>query len=294
MIEHNMNNMAKIAELRHSLARYGLPPDRQPIPLGHPQADSVLGGGLRPGALHEVFASGWSASGFAVLLGILAAGAKPFFWVRPDFEALEYGAVSPNGLAELGGDPGQLILVRTRKADDALSAASDILGCPHVGALLLEIRGQPRSLDLVASRRLSLAAATSGVSAILLRQSVPCEPSAALTRWQVASAPSRTDDEANDDDWGNPVFDARLVRHRAGGLGHFLMQWNPEHAVFVDPLLSQLGSASRRHFAATSSPSNASHEGEESLSYAATSQNTGAVAAAPFHRPADPQIARAV
>jgi protein ImuA len=253
MIEHNMNNTAKIAELRHSLARYGLPPDRQPIPLGHPQADSVLGGGLRPGALHEVFASGWSASGFAVLLGMLAAGAKPFFWVRPDFEALEYGAVSPNGLAELGGDPRQLILVRTRKGDDALSAASDILGCPHVGALLLEIRGQPRGLDLVASRRLSLAAATSGVSVILLRQSAACEPSAALTRWQVTSAPSRDDD----DDWGNPVFDARLVRHRAGSLGNFLMQWDSENAVFREA-------------------------------------HPGAVAAAPFHRPADPQIARAV
>ena len=261
MIEHNMNNRSKIAELRHSLTRYGLPPDRPPIPLGHPQADTLLGSGLRPGALHEVFASGWSASGFAVLLGILAAGAKPFFWVRPDFEALEYGAVSPQGLAELGGDPRQLILVRTRKSDDALSAASDILACPHAGALLLEIRGQPKALDLVASRRLSLAAATSGVSVILLRQSAACEPSAALTRWQVASAPSRADDE----DWGNPVFDARLVRHRAGGLGSFLMQWDSENAVFVDP-----------------------------LSDAATSQNTGAVAAAPFHRPAGAQIARAV
>ena len=253
IIEHNMNNSAKIQELRYSLTRYGLPPDRPPVPLGHPQADSVLGGGLRPGALHEVFARGWSASAFAALLAVRAAGTKPFFWVRPDFEALEYGAVSPSGLAELGGDPRQLILVRTRKCDDALSAASDILACPHAGALLLEIRGQPKALDLVASRRLSLAAGSSGVSVILLRQSAACEPSAALTRWQVASAPSRADD----DDWGNPIFDARLVRHRAGGLGSFLMQWNSEHAVFQQA-------------------------------------HPGAVAAAPFHRPAEPQIARAV
>ena len=131
-----MNNSAKIAELRHSLARYGLPPDRPPVPLGHPQADAVLGGGLRPGALHEVFAAGWCASGFAVLLAMLAAGNKSFFWVRPDYEGQEYGAVSPNGLAELGGDPRRLILVRTRKTDEALAAANDILGCSHVGALL--------------------------------------------------------------------------------------------------------------------------------------------------------------
>ena len=193
MIEHIMNNTEKIAELRHSLARYGLPPERPPISLGHPQADSVLGGGLRPGGLHEVFAEVWSASGFAVLLAMLAARGKPLFWVRPDFEALEYGAVSPQGLGELGGDPRQLILVRTRKVDDALSAASDILACPHAGALLLEVRGQPKALDLVASRRLSLAASESGVTIILLRQSAHAEPSAALTRWQVASAPSRSD-----------------------------------------------------------------------------------------------------
>src|ERR1019366_7720701 len=130
----NMNNTAKMAELRHSLARYGLPPDRPAVALGHAGADAVLGGGLRPGALHEVFAGGWSAGGFAAVLAMRVANKKPLFWVRPDYEALEYGAVSPHGLLELGGDPAQLILVRTRKPADALSAASDILACPHAGA----------------------------------------------------------------------------------------------------------------------------------------------------------------
>jgi protein ImuA len=198
------------------------------MPLGHREADTVLGGGLRPGALHEVFAGGWGGAGFAVLLAMLSAGTKPLFWVRPDYEALEYGPVSPNGLAELGGDPRNLVLVRTRNAADALSAAADILACPHVGTLLLEIGGQPKCLDLVASRRLSFLAGEHGASAILLREGAREEPSSALTRWQVASAPSRVDD----DDWGNPVFAATLTRHRLGGLGHFLMQWNPEHGCF--------------------------------------------------------------
>jgi protein ImuA len=226
-----MNDSAKLAELRHSLARYGLPPDRPSMALGHAQADAVLGGGLKPGALHEVFAAGWSAGGFAALLAIRTTKTKPFFWVRPDYEALEYGAVSPCGVAELGGDPRQLILVRTRKTADALSAASDILACPHVGALLLEIEGQPKCLDLVASRRLAFAAGESGVTVVMLRAGAEAEPSAALTRWQVRSARSRSDD----DDWGNPIFDARLIRHRLGGLGHFLMQWNPRHACFDTP-----------------------------------------------------------
>ncbi len=248
-----MNKSAKLAELRHSLARYGLPPDRPAVALGHAGADAVLGGGLRPGALHEVFSSGWSAGGFAVLLALLAAGTKPLFWARTDYEAMEYGAVSPQGLAELGGDPKALILVRTRGAADALSAASDILACPHAGAVLLEIEGMPKCLDLVASRRLAFAAGESGVTVLLLREGARAEPSAALTRWQVKSAPSRADD----DDWGNPVFDAQLVRHRLGGLGHFLMQWNPEHGCF-------------------------------------DTADIGAMAAAPAHRPAYPQARRAV
>jgi protein ImuA len=229
IIEHNMNKSAKLAELRHSLAHYGLPPDRPPIALGHPQADAVLGGGLRPGALHEVFAGGWSAGGFAVLLALLAAGGgKPLFWIRPDYEALEYGALSPNGLHELGGAPRHLIQVRTRNAADALCAASDILACPHVGAVLLEIQGMPKCLDLVASRRLGFTAGESGVTILLLRNGAQAEPSAALTRWKVASRPSH----GNDDNWGNPVFDLHLTRHRLGGLGHFLMQWNSNHACF--------------------------------------------------------------
>ena len=228
IIERIMNKSAKLAELRHSLARYGLPPDRTPVATGHPQADAVLGGGLRPGALHEIFAAGWSAGGFAALLAMQAAGKKSLFWVRPDYEAMEYGTLSPNGLLELGGDPQKLILIRTRNAADALSAANDILASPHVGALLLEIEGMPKCLDLVASRRLSLAAGESGVTALLLRNGAQAEPSAALTRWQVMSAPSRP----NDDDWGSPVFDVHLTRHRAGGLGSFLMRWNLQHVCF--------------------------------------------------------------
>jgi protein ImuA len=222
------------------LARYGLPPDRPPVATGHPQADAVLGGGLRPGTLHEIFAQGWSAGGFAVLLALLAARGKMLFWVRPDYEAMEYGAISPHGLAELGGDPKALILVRAKNAADALCATGDILACAHVGAVLLEVEGMPKCLDLVASRRLAFAAAESGATILTLRNGAQAEPSAALTRWQVASAPSPRED----DDWGNPVFAAELIRHRLGGLGSFLMKWNCEDSNFVDPFPSQLGSAS--------------------------------------------------
>lgn len=242
IIEHIMNRSAKLAELRHSLARYGLPPDRPPRATGHPQADAVLGGGLRTGTLHEIFAGGWSAGGFALLLAMLAARGKTLFWIRPDYEAMEYGAISPNGLAELGCDPKALILVRTKNAADALCAAGDILACSHVGAVLLEVAGMPKCLDLVASRRLAFAASESGATILALRNGADPAPSAALTRWQVTSAPSHKDD----DDWGNPVFAAELIRHRLGGLGSFFMKWDSANVCFETADISAVVSAPAR------------------------------------------------
>src|SRR6185295_15523433 len=102
-----MNKSEKLADLRHSLTQYGLPPDRPLLPLGVDGADAALGGGLLPGALHEVYAGDWAAGGFAACLAIMAAGASfngkggPLFWVRPDYEALEYGALDAGGLKEL-------------------------------------------------------------------------------------------------------------------------------------------------------------------------------------------------
>src|ERR1700722_4548173 len=104
--ERIMNRSEKIAELRHFVARYRLPDLRPPVALGHSGADAVLGGGLHPG-VHEVFARDWCAGGFAAALAIRATTDSslkkgPLFWVRPDYEAFEYGGVSAKGLLELG------------------------------------------------------------------------------------------------------------------------------------------------------------------------------------------------
>src|ERR1700748_2811954 len=138
-----MNRQEKIQELRHFLTRYGLPPERPVLSLGVAGADAALGGGLAGGALHEIYAGDWAAGGFAACLAIRLAGSKPLFWVRPDYEALEYGALHAQGLAELGGRPENLFLIRTANAAEALAAAHDILGCAHAGALVMEISGNP-------------------------------------------------------------------------------------------------------------------------------------------------------
>jgi protein ImuA len=224
-----MNKMEKIEDLRHFLARYGLPPDRPSLSLGVMALDRTLGGGLMPGTLHEVYASDWSAGGFAACLAIRAAGKKPLFWIRPDYEGLEYGALHAQGFRELGGQAQNLFLIKTAHAADALAAANDILACPHAGALLLEISGQPKALDLIASRRLNFLAGETGVTPILLREGAEALPSAAQTRWHVSSARSEGED------WGLPSFTAGLGRNRHGPTGCWQLTWDPDNGFFREP-----------------------------------------------------------
>ena len=55
----------------------------------------------------------------------------------------------------------------------ALRTAADALACDALGAVVLEVWGEARQLDLVASRKLTLAAQASGVTALLLRVAAP-------------------------------------------------------------------------------------------------------------------------
>ena len=202
--------------------------------LGHPGADAALYGGLITGALHEVFAhdpqSAASASGFATALTLRAERTKKILWIRQDFSALEHGEMSGSGLLELGFDPRRLVMLRAANAADALRAATDALACAALGATIIEVIGTPKILDLVASRKLTLAAQAKGVMALLLRFNAPPQASSAETRWLVKSAASEDSDE-----WGAPRFDVTLARNRHGQTGRWDMEWDCDDGLFRAP-----------------------------------------------------------
>src|SRR6516162_9944120 len=80
---------AKIAALRASLAKIELenPETHVRVPLGYDKVDACLLGGLRRGALHEIFAEGGheaSATGFAAALSFRMAADKRVLWIRQD------------------------------------------------------------------------------------------------------------------------------------------------------------------------------------------------------------------
>jgi protein ImuA len=221
----------RIQALKAALAKPALEEREVRVPLGCAEADAYLKGGLVKGALHEVFAATGheaSATGFAAGLAARVANGKPVLWIRQDFSALEFGELAATGLLELGIDPSRFLILRVQHAEDALRAASDALTCSALGAVAIEMVGEHKVLDLKASRRLTLGAAEKGVSAFLLRFSAVPEASSAETRWLIRAARSRE----NEENWGQPVFEAGLVRNRHGRTGHWVMEWNCDERGF--------------------------------------------------------------
>ena len=219
------------------------------VALGHADADATLQGGLAIGAVHEVFTEAGrqsaAATGFIAGLAGRVTARRPLVWVRQDFTEIESGALSMSGLAELGLDPCLLVTVRAADVDTALRTAADALACEALGVVVLEVWGEARQLDLVASRKLTLAAQASGVTGLLLRVAAEPQPSTAETRWIVRAAHSPPAAHlvpaaplmpaASWSAWGAPVFDAQLVRNRHGPVGRWIMEWKCDECLFEKP-----------------------------------------------------------
>ena len=236
-----------VAALRGSIERieaHGETYSPRRVALGHADADATLQGGLALGATHEVFADAGrqsaAATGFVAGLASRAAARRPLVWIRQDFTEIESGAVSMSGLAELGLDPRLLVTVRAADVEVALRTAADALACDAVGVVVLEVWGEARQLDLIASRKLTLAAQASGATCLLLRMAAEPQPSTAETRWIVRAAHSppaaiSSSSASLCSAWGAPLLDAQLVRNRHGPVGRWIMEWKCDECLFSEP-----------------------------------------------------------
>ena len=206
------------------------------LSFGEAHIDARLNGGLSVAALHEIYAAresdGATVAGFALMLASRCNRAGPLVWMRED-RARQGGRPYGLGLAELGHDPARLLLIQAPDTIALLRAGADAVACGAVAVVILEHWGKAGAVDLTASRRLALAAGRSGVLTILLRQG-DTVPSAAQSRWQVATAPSRAL-AANAP--GAPVFDIRLLRHRSGIAGFDArLEWDRDRRSFAASL----------------------------------------------------------
>lgn len=201
------------------------PGETEPLALGIAAIDSVLGGGLARGALHEFAVANETglaaASGFVLgLTASLSAKMKRgILWIAEGMSLLESGAPYGPGIDDFGLAPERLVSVAGAQSRDVLWAMEEGLRCGGIGAVIAEVRGRG-SIDLVAARRLSLAAGERGNLGLLLRTAHDPAPSAAVTRWIVEPAASAAQDV------GTPRLSLHLVRNRRGSPGAWTVEWN--------------------------------------------------------------------
>jgi protein ImuA len=219
-----------IDQLRQSLQALQKPPgiEGRPgtLPFGISAIDTMLGGGLARGALHEIAATGEAhlpaAAGFALAVAKRAASQPRLFWVSEDMALAESGVPHGAGFDAFGLAPEQLVMVSAAHRRDLLWAMEEALRCHATTVVIGEMRAG--AIDGIAVRRLSFAAAESGTLALLLRAEPPNDASTAATRWIVGTAPSTS---------GTPRLAAQLVRNRRGPAGSWILEWSDSDGQFI-------------------------------------------------------------
>lgn len=188
-----MADPAVISQLRETLRGIeGGGFRRRPVlPFGLGRLDARLAdGGLRLDALHEVAAAtpdlADDAAATLFTAGIAARAWGPVLWVvrRRDLFA--------PGLYQVGLAPKRVLYAEAADDDELLAIMEEGLRHRGLGAVV----GEARRVGMPATRRLQLAA-EGGRTITLLMKRHPRQvgdplgmPSAAVTRWRVASAPS--------------------------------------------------------------------------------------------------------
>jgi len=188
---------------------------------------------VAPGALHEIRAVDWrdapAAHGLALAMAgkIFGASAKPAVWIGEAHAVHSTGRAYACGFPSFGVSPSEFIFVFSRNAREILWAAEEAAGAAGVGAVLIEFSKPHRLLDLMATRRLQLAAENSGATPIILRRADDPTPSAARTRWRISAAPSAADIYDRKAS-GDPRWRIELEKCRGGGRGAWVVEWDDE------------------------------------------------------------------
>ena len=208
--------------------------------LGLRAIDAVLQGGLALGALHEVTPASagqlGAPFGFALALVVLATegpGAATALLIGTDFGAYEVGNPYGPGLDLFGLAADRLLFLQVPRSFDVLWAFEEALKSRAVAAVLAELPEEGAAADLTATRRLALAARAGGGLGLLLRQKPSTLPTAAMSRWQVAAAPSLSDRFGG---LGCTAFDLALSRNRRGRDGRFRVCWDHHERSFLPSL----------------------------------------------------------
>ena len=221
---------AALEELRarvRAIEGGGIDFGREAASLGEPLDGALPWGGLPRRTLHEVSGLGATSAVAAFASRFLAQGGA-LVWCRNAGLTGELGELYGPGLARYGIDPVRLLIAQCRDENEVLWSFEEALRCRGVACAVAEIG----RLDLLASRRLQLAAEAGGGAGLILRPEPDPLPNAALTRWRAEPLPM-----ADGAFW-------RLIlwRARGGAPGVWTVRWD-EQALSFAPSASLAGAA---------------------------------------------------
>lgn len=212
------------------------------LATGVAKADRLLGGGFPRAALTEIridaVRDGGAGLGFALALAVLfgATARRPLIWIAPAAMLGEAGLPYRPGLAGFGLDPDALVVVRTRRLEDAAWAGEEAARSGAAALTILELRGNPARLSLEGTRRLHTRARDAGRPVLLLRQGAEAEPTAAPLRLHLSPGRAAPVDGLADPRLiGRPRFVLAVEKSRDGRSDHMLLEWNSHDRRFEDP-----------------------------------------------------------
>jgi protein ImuA len=178
-------------------------------------------GGLPAGCIHEVKGTSLAvALAFSAILSARLAGDHGnIVYIAPDRR------LHPLGLLPYGMKLDQFLLVSVRRSQDLAWAVMEALRCPQANAVMAVLDG----LDLTSSRRMQLAAESSGATGFFLGHAASAPIAAPMTRWKVSSRAGRPGQRFDEPEW---TLD--LLYCRGGRPGNWSMEWRDQqlHTLF--------------------------------------------------------------
>ena len=199
--------------------------------------------GLSPRGLHDIAPQAYgdmpAAMGFAVALALrrLAdrAERRPLLWCRLAREEREYGRLYGHGLESLGLGRERFVTVTLKHPVALMWTMEEALKSAALALVIAD--ADPRAAGLTATRRLALAAEAGKAAGLLVFCRPHADATASLTRWTVASSPSRAPPDDGQSP-GVPSWTIELTRARGGRPGRWTVEW--QHAPHRFALVSGL------------------------------------------------------
>ena len=169
-------------------------------------------GGLPTGSIHEVkSASLASAIAFSAILSVrIARNQGNILYIAPDRSHY------PLGLLPYGVKLDQILHISARRPQNLIWAVMEALRCSQVSSVIALVD----YLNLTDSRRLQLAAETSGATGFLIGSATAVSIAAPITRWKISSARGKLGHRLDE-----PVWALDLLYCRSGCPGEWTLEW---------------------------------------------------------------------